>query len=210
LVSPLVPIEDGITSVLTGSYDYAHRTGVIGLTWDEIATLTRQLAEAINRAQVDMIVRIARAGLFPATAVSCALRQDLYPIRLSRRENDRVRHESPVWRVPVPSAVAGKRVALVDEIADSGETLRLAAAEISRKGARKVITATLFAHSWADPLPDCVAMISDALIVFPWDRDVLIDGRWTPHPELDEARFAQNRGSADESAREWVPLDDIT
>jgi hypoxanthine phosphoribosyltransferase len=184
------------------SYDYQHRMGIVELTWDEIAELTRGLAEAIDRYQVDMIVGIARAGLFPATTIACALRQDLYLIRPSRRESDQVLFETPVWRVSVPAAVSGKRVALVDEIADSGETLHLGAAEILDKGASKVITATLVAHSWADPLPDCIALISDALIVFPWDRDVLIDGRWTPHPELEEARSAQNRVTRDESERE--------
>ena len=160
-----------------------------------MAGLMRQLAEQIDRHQVDVIIGITRAGLFPATAVACALRRELYPIRLSRREDDDVRHESPVWRVPVPDAVAGKRVAVIDEIADTGETLRIAAREAASKGAANVVTATLIAHSWAMPPPDCVAVGSDALLIFPWDSTVLIDGRWVEHPELAEARAAQNQPS---------------
>ena len=85
--------------------------------------------------------------------------------------------------------MAGQTVAEIDEIADTGETLRLVAAEVARLGAR-VVTATLVSHSWAGP-PDLTALVSDALAFIPWDRQVLIDGQWQPHPELVAALAAQ-------------------
>jgi hypothetical protein len=36
-----------------------------------------------------------------------------------------------------------------------------------------------------------VALTSDALLLFPWDREVFSDGQWKPHPELAEAVAAQ-------------------
>ncbi len=173
------------------SYDYAHRDGVVPISWEEFAAMTRTLSERLAVEEIDLIVGIARAGLFPATAVSCALRRELFPVRLTRRENDQVVYASPVWRTPVPEVVAGKVVALVDEIADTGETLRLAADELLRHGARRVVTAALVAHSWASPPPQVVALTSDALVLFPWDREVFSDGQWKPHPELAEAVAAQ-------------------
>ena len=138
-----------------------------------------------------MIVGIARAGLIPATMVSCNLRRELYPVRLTRRVDDTVRFASPVWRVPLPPAVAGKVVAIVDEIADTGETLALAAQSAREAGSARVVTACLVRHSWADPAPDVVALVSDELVVFPWDRRVLVDGQWQLHPELAAAYAAQ-------------------
>ena len=73
---------------------------------------------------------------------------------------------------------------LVDEIADSGHTIAMAADEVRRMGATQVRTAALYAHTWADPRPDFVALTSDRLILNPWDREVLMDGQWTTHPEL--------------------------
>ncbi len=58
-------------------------------------------------------------------------------------------------------------------------------------GASQVRTAALYAHTWAEPRPDYVALTSDALILNPWDREVLIDGHWTTHPELAAALKAQ-------------------
>ncbi|HZU13698.1 MAG TPA: phosphoribosyltransferase [Chloroflexota bacterium] len=174
------------------SYDYAHRAGVLPISWEEYASLADRLAEAIAGSGPDLIVGIARAGLFPATSVAAALRRELYPVRITRRVNDEVVHERPVWRVPVPREVAGQRVTVIDEIADTGETLRLVAEEVRRLGASHVVTATLAVHSWADPMPDVTALVSDALIMWPWDRRVYTDGRWVENPELTSALQAQN------------------
>jgi len=32
-----------------------------------------------------------------------------------------------------------------------------------------------------------VALVTDALVVFPWDKRVYIDGEWRLHPELEDA-----------------------
>jgi hypoxanthine phosphoribosyltransferase len=175
------------------SYDYARREGVRPVTWQEFVALTARLAEALDQAGVQVIVGIARAGLLPATVASCMLRRELYPVRVSRRVDDQVCFDSPVWRVPVPPHVAGKVVAVVDEIADTGETLALVAGSVQDQGASRVITACLVSHSWADPAPAFSALVSDALIIFPWDRQVLIDGRWQPHPEVVAALAAQGQ-----------------
>jgi hypothetical protein len=169
------------------SYDYAHRTGVEAITWDRFAELSRTLVEKLAPFNIDAVVGTARAGLFPATAVCLMLRRELYPARISRRVNDEVKFQHPQWIVAVTPDVKGKIVAVVDEIADTGETLALVAGRVKERGAQQVITATLIAHSWADPMPDVVALVTDALVMFPWDGQIYIEGQWQPHPELVEA-----------------------
>jgi hypoxanthine phosphoribosyltransferase len=177
------------------SYDYAHREGVYDITWEEFVALSRTLAEGLDRIGVDCVVGIARAGLFPATAVACALRCELYPVRLTRRIDDEVRFATPVWRFSVPAEVAGRAVAVVDEIADTGETLALAAESVRTAGARQVATACLVNHGWAKPAPDLAALVTSAFVIFPWDRRVLIDGTWQPHPEIARGLAAQRRAT---------------
>ncbi len=174
-------------------YDYARRDGVHEVSWDEFARLARRLTELLEPEGLDAVVGLARAGLFPATAVAVSLRTELYPARLSRRVDDEVRYRTPRWRVPVGEDVRGRVVAVVDEIADTGETLALAAAAVLDRGASRVVTATLFAHTWADPMPDRCALVTDELLLFPWDRQVLVDGAWVPHPELADAPQARPR-----------------
>ena len=169
------------------SYDYARRTGAEAITWDRFAELTRTLVEKLAPFNIDAVVGTARAGLFPATAVCLNLRCELYPARVSRRVNDEVKFQRPQWIVDVAADVRDKIVAVVDEIADTGETLNLVADRVREKGAKQVITATLAAHSWANPRPDVVALTTDALVLFPWDEQVYLRGQWQPHPELVEA-----------------------
>jgi len=172
-------------------YDYAHRDGIEEITWELFGELAASLAEKLASEGVEIIVGVARAGLFPATAVSCALRRDLYPIRLSRRVNDEVKFKHPVWKVDVSPEVAGRVVAIVDEMTDTGQTLALVKERVYAKGAKHVITASLFAHSWANPMP-IAARVTDALVIFPWDKRVLIEGQWKMHPEIAEALKLQN------------------
>jgi hypoxanthine phosphoribosyltransferase len=169
------------------SYDYAHRSGVEAVTWDRFAELARALVEKLAPYNVDAVVGTARAGLFPATAVCLMLRRELYPARVSRRVNDEVKFQHPQWIVDVTADVKDKMVAVVDEIADTGETLALVAERVKERGAKQVIAAALVAHSWAKPIPDVVALTTDALVLFPWDEQVYINGKWRPHPELVEA-----------------------
>ncbi len=169
------------------SYDYSHRKGVEEISWERFASLSATLAERLAIEKIDVIVGIARAGLFPATAVACALRKELFPVRITRRVNDLVMYQNPVWKVDVPKEVAGKVVAVIDEIADTGETLRLVAQRAREQGAARVLTACLMSHRWAEPAPDYVGLVTDALVILPWDRRVYQDGKWQVHPELDNA-----------------------
>jgi len=169
------------------SYDYANRHGIVELSWESFASLSRGLAEQLADLGIDTVVGIARAGLLPATAVACSLRCEMYPVRVTRRLDDEVRYDHPVWKVGVSPDVHGRRVAVIDELADSGETLALVAKEVRSLGAEKVVTVALASHSWASPMPDVSGLVSDALVVFPWDRRVLLGGEWKIHPELKEA-----------------------
>lgn len=177
------------------SYDYAHRFGVRQITWDDFASLARNLAELLEPFQPQVILGIAQAGLFPAAAVACSLRRELFPIRLTRRLNDEVIYEQPVWKVLVPHEVTGKVVAVIDEIADTGETLAMVADSTRALGAIQVVTASLVSHSWADPTPQISSLVSDEFIIFPWDQQVLDGGKWITHPEITAGLEAQSRRS---------------
>jgi hypoxanthine phosphoribosyltransferase len=175
------------------SYDYAHRQGVLQISWEDFGQLAARLVEMVSPFRPEIILGIARAGLFPATAIACMLQKELYPVRITRRFEDQVVYPQPVWRVPVPGEVAGKVVMVVDEIADTGETLALVAEAAANQGAAKVITACLASHNWARPAPDIAALVSDAFIIFPWDQQRYIDGKWQVTPEVAAGLQAQSQ-----------------
>ncbi len=165
------------------SYDYAHRKGVEPIDWEGFVSLYRSVAEQLATEKVEAVIGIARAGLFAATAVAYSLRIMLYPVSVSRRVDDQVRFERPVWRVDVSPEVRGRVVAVIDEIADTGETLALVAQRALELGARRAVTASLVRHSWANPVPDVCPHVTDALVIMPWDNSIYVQGSWQLHPE---------------------------
>jgi len=184
------------------SYDYEHRTGVEMINWNRFDQLCKTLAEQLAARKVEAIIGIARAGLFPAVFLAYALRVELYPVRLTRRVNDEVKYTHPVWKVDVPADVEGQVVAVVDEIADTGETLAIAAERVKERGALEVVTVSLVSHSWAKPKPDLTALVSDALVLFPWGREVYDQKEWRPNPELAHALKLQERNPKTQ-AKKW-------
>ena len=71
-------------------------------------------------------------------------------------------------------------------------TLLVAALVVRDMGAADVKTAALYAHTWANPRPDYVGLLSDQLIMNPWDREILQDGHFVQHPEYTAAIRAQD------------------
>jgi hypothetical protein len=175
--------------------DYARRNGVLQVSWERFGELCRDLARAAAQYQPEAVVGIARGGWLPATVLACMLRCDLYPMRLSRREGGRVVHDTPLILLPPPAQVAGRRVLLLDDIADTGVTLSLGMRTLKRAGAAGIRTAALVAHSWAAPQPEIVGLATDAYVVTPWDLEVVRDGALVENPDLAVVLAAASTGS---------------
>ncbi len=168
-------------------YDYSTRKGIHPISWEDFHGLCKALAAAASRFEPEIILPIGRGGYYPGTLISHILQAEVYPVRLSRRVNDVVKHESPLWILEPPAAVAGKRVLVVDEICSSGETLQLVKEKTISLGATLVRIAVLYSHSWGTSVPDYIGLITDELILNPWDREIFRDGEFHFHPEYVEA-----------------------
>ncbi len=164
-------------------YHHPH-DAVEEIPWSRLGGLLVDLAEKIHQSyRPDVIVGIAKGGLIPAVYLCSALQRDLFPIKLSSRHNEQVVSETPTWYVYPTDHVAGKKVLLVDDICVAGRTFGMAAQELLHRGASLVRTASLAVHL-GSVKPDFFVLETDALIVWPWDRDILsADGVWSINPE---------------------------
>ncbi|NDH64580.1 MAG: phosphoribosyl transferase, partial [Alphaproteobacteria bacterium] len=105
-------------------------------------------------------------------------------IIVSRRYHADTVRETPAVLGAAPLEVRGHRVLIVDETCDSGDTLRLAVAAVVNAGAMEVRTAVSFRTG--DYEPNFAALETAALIVLPWDREILIDGELVANPKYDD------------------------
>lgn len=173
------------------SYDYARREGIQPISWNHFHGICKGLARAVAPFRPQVILPIVRGGLYPGMLIGHMLRVEVFPIRLSRRVNDQVRHETPQWLLEPPELVKGQRVLIVDEIASTGETLRLVKEKLAGLGASEIRSAVLYAHTQGADVPEYVGLISDALLLNPWDREIYDEGSFGMHPEYAEALAQQ-------------------
>ena len=179
-------------------YDYKSRTGVHPVSWENFHGLCKGLVVAISPFEPDIILPVGRAGYYPGTLIANMLQVEIYPIRLSRRVKDVVTYQSPQWILEPPTIVKNRRVVIVDEICSTGETITLVKQEVIAMGAQAVKSAVLYAHTRGAAVPDYVGLITDELILNPWDREIWKDGKFQFHPEYAEA-LRQQGLSADTS-----------
>ena len=172
-------------------YDYENRTDIHPISWRLFHGLCKGLVIAVSPYRPEIILPIGRAGYYPGTLIAHMLQVELHPIRLSRRVRDIVTYQSPQWLLEPPPEVQNRRALIVDEICSTGETITMAKRRVEALGARGVRSAVLFAHTKGVSVPDYVGLITDALILNPWDREVFKDGDFCFHPEYVEALSKQ-------------------
>jgi hypoxanthine phosphoribosyltransferase len=173
-------------------YDYENRSGLLPISWNDFHALCKGLVAAVARFQPEIILPIGRAGYYPGTLIAHMLQVELFPIRLSRRIKDIITYQSPRWFLEPPASVAGRRVLIVDEICSTGETLTLVKQKALALGAVEARSAILYSHTRGAAIPDYIGLISDALILNPWDREIWKEGRFQFHPEY--VRALQEQG----------------
>jgi hypoxanthine phosphoribosyltransferase len=175
-----------------GTYSHRHK-GVTEITWQRFGELCKELALKVLAYDPDVIIGIAKGGVLPAAVLASMLRKEFYPIRLSRRYDDRVVRDQPAVLVGVPDIVAGKRVLIVDDISVTGKTLQMAAEQAKMLEATAAKTASLFVHSFSYK-PHYFVLETDALIISPWDYLVLKGGQFAVHPEYQEELDEMRKG----------------
>lgn len=142
------------------------------VSWEMFGELSRALALRVAREyDPEIVVGVARAGVIPAAVVASILRVDFYAIRISRKEGEEQVRERPAIMTAAPPQTAGRRVLIVDEIATSGDTLRLALAAVRDARPAEVRTATSFVRPRGYK-PDYFALETDSTVIFPWDRKI--------------------------------------
>lgn len=155
--------------------------GVLEVEWPLFGELSRALALKVARAyDPEVVIGIATAGVIPGATIAAILGREFHSFLVSRRYHAEAVRRTPAVFGQVPHEVRGRRVLVVDETCDSGDTLRLAIAGCVNGGAAEVRTAVCFRTG--PYAPDFHALATESAIVLPWDREVLIEGELVTNP----------------------------
>lgn len=158
--------------------------GVLIVDWPLFGELSRALALKVARDYApDLVVGVATAGVVPGATIAAMLDRPFYSILVSRRFSAERIRETPAVFGAAPPEVRGKRALIVDETCGSGDTLRLAVGALVNAGAREVRTAVSFKTGSYEP--DFHGLATEAAIVLPWDREILVGHDLVPNPKYD-------------------------
>lgn len=145
---------------------------IVALNWKDVQFLTLSLARKIIESSFlpDIIVGVARGGWVTARLLSDLLNvKDLASMKIEFYKSIGKRDGKPVITQPISESPYGKSVLIVDDVADTGESLLLAKSHVDSMGAKEVKLATLHMKPWSKVAPDFYVELTDAWIIYPWE-----------------------------------------
>ncbi len=142
-------------------------------TWDQIYGSLLNLAEAVkkSRFEPDLIVGVSRGGWIPARIMSDLLENpNLATLTAEFYVGIAETRKEPSITQPISVPVEGKKVLVVDDLADTGKSLKPVTSHLKNQGASEVRTATIYYKPWSTTVPDYYEKESRFWIVFPWEQ----------------------------------------
>ncbi|VEG28718.1 Xanthine phosphoribosyltransferase [Actinomyces howellii] len=190
------PFDDGATSTAAPDREI--------LTWELFGTAERELAAQIVASGwfPDLIIAIARGGLIPAGAIGYAIGvKAMGAMNVEFYTDIGKTLEEPVILPPLmdASGLPGKKVLVVDDVADSGRTLKMVMELLGRQGlelgGRTVRVDARSAVIYRKPRsivePDYFWRTTDKWINFPWSvLPVITPGLLASADQSDETASA--------------------
>ncbi len=144
----------------------------IAPTWEEIYTQSILLAGKIrdNTETPDCIIGISRGGLVLARIMSDLLDiQTVYIVKCEYYSDVGKTNRKPRITQGIPGDIERKRILIVDDVADTGESLIEIKKYLSSKKPKSLKVATLYIKPWSKILPDFNVGRTSSWIVFPWE-----------------------------------------
>lgn len=150
------------------------------LTWETFGTACRELAVTIaaDGFRPDIVLAIARGGLFVAGALGYALDvKNLHVMNVEFYTGVDERLPMPVVLPPVPAPVdlAGSRVLIADDVADTGATLELVK-DFCTEHVAEVRCAVVYEKPHSSVHAEYVWRRTDRWIDFPWSAQGPVTG----------------------------------
>jgi hypoxanthine phosphoribosyltransferase len=151
---------------------------VMEIDWTFFGELCRALAMRVARSyDPDLIVGVAKAGVIPGAVIASILQRDFASMAVTRSAGE-VR---PTLVTAPPPSVRGRRVLVVDETCESGDTLKLALSAVKKVGPAEVRSAVSI--KTGAYVPDFHALETGSFIILPWDREIIVGGELVMRPD---------------------------
>lgn len=141
------------------------------MNWQQVYALLIKLSNRIRESGFtpDLIVGVSRGGLVPLRVISDLLENsNVAIIRVEFYSGIGEKKGEPKITQLISVPVIDKKVLILDDVSDSGESLRLVSKELSLE-ANIAKSSTLYYKPWSCFKPDYYVRETTSWIVFPWE-----------------------------------------
>ncbi|MGD0549720.1 MAG: phosphoribosyltransferase [Candidatus Bathyarchaeia archaeon] len=145
----------------------------IAPSWDQVYDMLIDLARRVKDSgfRPDLIIGVSRGGWAPARIMSDLLENaNTASIRIEFYLAPGVTARKPVISQAIMVPVKGVNVLVVDDVSDTGESLKVAVEHLDVCGAKAIKTATLYYKPQSIFKPDFFIVQTEQWIIFPWER----------------------------------------
>ncbi len=141
------------------------------ITWEEYGRLVARLAESVKTSgrDFDLVIGIARGGIPVAMVVADELgvKIDIINVKSYTGISER---SKPRILSTLTEEVRGKKLLLVDDLVDEGDTMESIAGYLARSKPSSLVTAVIFTKPWSKLKPDFSVEEVNEWVVFPWEK----------------------------------------
>lgn len=142
------------------------------LKWEDIVKKALTLCDKIKESNFspDHIVLILRGGATPASILSdCLGIRNVLAVKAELYEEIGKPGKEVNIIQPVPTKLHGKKVLVVDDVSDTGATLKAIVDHLRSIGASEVKVATIHYKPWSEVAPDYFVEKTTKWIIYPWE-----------------------------------------
>ncbi|MGC8645079.1 MAG: phosphoribosyltransferase [Thermoplasmata archaeon] len=145
------------------------------VSWEEIERWAEIIVEKIGDFKFDCVIAVIRGGLVPSRIIADYLGiKDIFTLKTEHWGVTATPDGKARVTYPIVRDLDGRAVLVVDDITDTGQSLRLAIDATSQKNPRVVKSATFLHINRSEVVPDYYAEEVDASnwkwFIFPWNR----------------------------------------
>ena len=141
--------------------------------WQTFYSLCLEAADMVRRSKknYDVFVGISRGGLVPLRVLSDELGQEnLLVIRVIFYEDIQETIAEPIIKDDLKIDIRGLKLLVVDDVADSGRSLKKVLEYLKKAGAEEVDSLTIFYKPYSEIIPTFYVRTTKKWVVFPHER----------------------------------------
>lgn len=141
--------------------------------WCKIYSMLKKLVNNLitNGFEPDFIIGLSKGALIPAAILSDRLGVECRVVGVHYYKNIYDVEKTPKIVQHIPNRVDGKKILLVDDVSDTGQTLKFIKEYLFEKGAVEIKTCTLHYKPWSVLKPDYYVEETSTWIIYPWEMN---------------------------------------